>query len=327
MAWAEYAVRRTANGREQWPRERLQLPIHRLRKRRQYCDVGCRSQFYEAELCRFTGVDPVDHPGKDTYAYASNNPINRIDSDGKQDKRINFIKQVARALGIPLTDKIAIGVLPSDADGRFHFHQVIFSEDIIDKSSFPWVVFHEYQHQLFEQETFDLLLKMNYRSKVTIPLSELIPVPIAIPDTTEDGKLDFRKFTGSRMISVFNFSLYLERAKPVIAPVIEKLGFAPFHSITALNNFAEIIIKDPFHHHLNESIAHYRTLLDLEKKGFENGPLYRFWYSTLRKGYQKAWDSRPGENPFYLNESRLQLLEKTIPDFLEDRRVKFNLPR
>ncbi len=45
-------------------------------------DAGAR--FYHPELCRFTGVDPIDPVGNSAYAYAGNNPFRFVDPDGKQ---------------------------------------------------------------------------------------------------------------------------------------------------------------------------------------------------------------------------------------------------
>ncbi len=57
----------------------------------QMLDAGAR--FYQPQLCQFSSLDPIDHPASSPYAYASNNPLNFVDPDGKQWKKSSQEKE------------------------------------------------------------------------------------------------------------------------------------------------------------------------------------------------------------------------------------------
>ncbi len=55
------------------------------------------ARMYTAKLGRFTSVDPIQHPEESSYAYVSNNPLNRIDLLGQQSVRIQINNPWGRA--------------------------------------------------------------------------------------------------------------------------------------------------------------------------------------------------------------------------------------
>ncbi len=90
-------------------------------------DAGAR--FHSPSLCRFLSVDPVDSPGS-SYRYASNNFLNRVDPDGRQDgpkqKTVTLIHpssfpnlQMIKPLSELLRPEEAIGLAYSPRAAKF----------------------------------------------------------------------------------------------------------------------------------------------------------------------------------------------------------------
>ncbi len=69
-------------------------------------DAGAR--MFDATTCRFTGMDPVIQPSMSSYAYASNNPINYVDPDGREPVSITVGAAYLLYLGIAATVATAV---------------------------------------------------------------------------------------------------------------------------------------------------------------------------------------------------------------------------